>query len=688
MATQYRTSATGADIDKLPNLIKKSAELDAEITATNEKIQQHEERIDAIEQSGGGSGGSGSVVVVNPILTSGTKVAEITINGSKKSIFAPTSNGGSAEGYKWIQLGYLREPVRKFMAWCHNFVWDDDLGCAVGIVISGTASHSNKAPYHRVFVYPNGYMSEYEEVAVNYPNAENNDCGYIDGMIRNDDGTYMMIDYYHRVFRSADKCLTWDYVGSANVDNDSLFGLTKLSNGTFLGGNGLGKESKVYRSTDGINWTAVSIATNLLTPSQVYPDTGWTPFEPFFIEGDNGKVIMYARASTNAFLTGSTDAHMRKEPAVYSVSNDYGQTWSAWKWSESIVDMTNNNGKYAEVDGACHLVFGSRFENNLKMYYSHATVEDALADRWSDPVLIDEGHWGDNASFHCDGGYPSVWVDHQKNVYAIYYDSDGSGSPDGASYRLLTSNPYAQHRAVSNEGKGSLNVAYTQKAVDLLISKLQNQINDIILEIGGEVEDVLDGSHPVSSGMLAWYEVNADSKNPITPKVGSIEQYAITRKDNASYSGKTEPSDFANGLSKMAFALDDLASIGVGENFSVEFTGKFIYVWLIDGRYSYTGANAAKKALNHYKGGTNYTSYINHVVINFSNSGYTMYFDGEEAQTGTDTIASMGVNSISIGGNNAWLNNIMVYDHCLSSEEMQNNLAYARSVVDFSVAMS
>lgn len=81
---EYRLNISGAEVesrlDRVPQLIN--------------EVENHEERITVLE-AGGGGGGTGSVVVVNPILTSGTKIAEISVNGSKKNLYAP--NGGSGE---------------------------------------------------------------------------------------------------------------------------------------------------------------------------------------------------------------------------------------------------------------------------------------------------------------------------------------------------------------------------------------------------------------------------------------------------------------------------------------------------------------------------------------------------------------------------------------------------------------
>ena len=68
--------------------------------------------------------------------------------------------------YKWVANGYMRDHVKPFQGWAQNVVWDPDLGCAIGVVISGIASHESEQPWHRVTIDKTGYMSQYEEITV------------------------------------------------------------------------------------------------------------------------------------------------------------------------------------------------------------------------------------------------------------------------------------------------------------------------------------------------------------------------------------------------------------------------------------------------------------------------------------------------------------------------------------------
>lgn len=57
-----------------------------------------------ISSTGGGGGGGGSTVVVTPILTSGTPIATISVDGSSTTLYAP-SGGGGGSSVSWGTSG-------------------------------------------------------------------------------------------------------------------------------------------------------------------------------------------------------------------------------------------------------------------------------------------------------------------------------------------------------------------------------------------------------------------------------------------------------------------------------------------------------------------------------------------------------------------------------------------------------
>ena len=432
------------------------------------------------------------------------------------------SGGGNADlSYKWVSRGYMRDQVREFQGWAHCIRYDPELGKAVGIVISGEGSHSNTAPYYRVEIDPaTGYMSEYEEVTVNYPTGEaNTDCGYVGSFVILPNGTYWMCDYYKRIFTSGDKGYTWDFanritLGRNTTNNDFLFGAIRLSNGYMVAGNGGNSARESYYSTDnGATWNVVAMNSNL--GSQTYPESGFTPFEPFFVECGNGKVIQYARASMNAYLTGSAGARTKKEAAAYSISNDYGKTWSPWEWSSALTDMTACNGRAVVIGDKVHAVYGSRYkaeDNEFHLFYATTNRTDILNDEWESPIIIDVGHWdAETATWAGDCGYPSLFADKNNNLFAVYYDGDGTGSASGANWRLCVGTPAAAQISPIHSGSGSYNVGYSQSAVDaLLLAQKQffmEQIAAVYAAIGQlpPVTD-LDGSMYVTDGLVASWD--------------------------------------------------------------------------------------------------------------------------------------------------------------------------------------
>lgn len=78
-------------IEDLANIANNSVEYASQLTTTAKTI------IGAINELVAGGGGGGSSVSWSQIVSSGTKIAEITINGTTTNVYAPTSGGGYTE---------------------------------------------------------------------------------------------------------------------------------------------------------------------------------------------------------------------------------------------------------------------------------------------------------------------------------------------------------------------------------------------------------------------------------------------------------------------------------------------------------------------------------------------------------------------------------------------------------------
>ena len=635
-----------------------------------------------------------------------------TINGAAPdesgNVEIAVSDSSADVGYKWAPRGYMRKQVRDFQGWAHCVQYDPELGRAVGMVISGTGSHSNTAPYYRVEIDPaTGYMSEYVEVVVNYPDgAAYTDCGYIGSFVIKPDGTYWMCDYYKKIFTSSDKGYTWDYVGNITLgrttfNNDFLFGAIRLSNGYMVAGNGGNPAAETYYSTDdGVTWNVVAMNCSGLG-QQVYPEGGYTPFEPFFVDCGNGKVIQYARASMNAYKTYAEGGYTVQEAAVYSISEDYGVTWTPWAWSTALIDMTANNGKAVVIGDKVHAVYGSRYgaeDNDFHLFYATTTLTDILEDKWEDPVVIEVGHWDvETATNPHDCGYPSLFADANNNLFAVYYDSDGTGTSYGANWRLcIGTQAAAQVAPVTSEGKGSTVVGYTQSAVDKLIQSLLSKINDLYLKIGELPEQgELDGSLPVLDGLVAWFEPGDSTQYEadgytIKSKVGDYTAYSVT-SGSQSYFTPTAPSEFNGNMIKGGIAFQDdlsLADYGITDGLAMEFVldmwDNQMHCLLIEHKDSSFNAINTSILSHNNSFGSDYVKVAVHVVYVITTEATKIYVNGSYAVDGTTFTAEQIASAHPLcRAFNGAIGGVRLYNRALTADEIKNNYKYASTLTTF-----
>lgn len=614
--------------------------------------------------------------------------------------------------YKWNALGYMRYHVRDFQGWAQNVVFDPDLNCAVGIINSGNGSHTNAQPWYRVTIDNSGYMSPYQEIKVYDTDGITEITptgGYMGTTQRLSDGTYMCIDIKQTIYTSTDKLVTLKkervYNFTSNTDA-SMFSLTELSNGRLIIGHGGQVNGFWYSDNDGVSWTNV-VPNNAGLGNQHYPEGYYKPFEPCFIECGNGKIIAYARKSNGAYTT-STTPYTQLEPAVYSVSTDYGTTWTAWQNSTSIVDMTSNNGKCVIIDGIVHFVYGSRYDAtdaDFKLYYTYAKLDDAYNDDWATPVVIDVGHWTSAATAIHDCGYPSLWKDKNNNLYSVYYDSDGTGSPFGANWRLCTGSPVERMPAVYNGGSGSYNVAYTQKAVDDKLANLITQINALWIAIGELPDDPTDydGTSPIYSNLVAWFDVTDTGKwdnYTATSLVGEVT--AIGRASMIYFpSAAKAPTAFNNGFANIgSLHVQKSLSELVGSEataFTIEY---LIYcnannpILFVRDRAG-TGGTGNDNIYSRQgtKVGSTYLSdpprTPHHLVAVFTSGSIAWYKDGSYAQTDTttatfsDILAGYVISNAHNSDSGACVGDLRIYSRALTADEIRNNYLYTTHETDY-----
>lgn len=619
--------------------------------------------------------------------------------------------------YRWCAAGYMRTNVRTFQGWTHNVVWEPDLGKAVGIVISSNAAHEYAKPWYRVTIDPSGYMSEYEAVTLYDTDGTTeytSTAYYMGSLCRLSDGRYIAIDSGHDIYISSDYCQTFVRQQTYAFDGTgSMFGLRQLSNGRLIVGFGGNRNGFYYSDDVGETWTATS-ADNSGLGQQAYPSGAFKPFEPCFIDCGNGKVACFARKSTSAYTSGGTLAesvYKHLEPAVYSVSTDYGATWSAWVDSQTIIDMTASNAKVCIIDGTVHMVFTSRLthaDGNLRVFYTYASIEDAYADNWATPVMIDVGHWNESTAANShDGGYPSVWTDGIGNLFAVYYDGDGSGTAAGANWRLCIGAPVVKKPAVS-DGSGAFNVSYPQKAVDLKIASIMTKINELYMLIGElpPAPDSYDGSSLVTDGLEAFFDMTSQSKwdgSLITSMVGEL-----TARSKGSTPGgvigssNMAPTAFNNGFANIGslYFTKTIAEI-VGSSvtaFTVE------YICYITGNSTtfftktttvVNTSNANNPNVYSGKSGNALFSSVSvphHVCAVFESGKVTWYVNGTKKVTETtqvafaDILASYPLPNAHQTTSGSALGDVRFYSKALSDDEIRNNFLYTQAKVDYTQA--
>lgn len=665
----------------------------------------------AMENGGGSSSGNEYELPVAGAELGGVKNGGNVVINEDGTMTAPesTTGGTSAEvGYKWAARGYMREHVREFQGWAHCVRFDPDLGKAVGLVLSGTGSHSNTAPYYRVEIDPaTGYMSDYVEVVMNYPEgSENTDCGYIGSFVIKPDGTYWICDYYKRIFTSSDKGYTWDYVSSITLgrdtfDNDFLFGAIRLSNGYMVAGNGGNPAAETYYSTDdGVTWNVVTMDRSGLG-QQVYPDGNYIPFEPFFVDCGDGKVIQYARASMNAYKTYADGSCTVKEAACYSISEDYGLTWTAWQWSDAITDMTACNGRAVVIGDKVHAVYGSRYhaeDNHFHLFYAATTLTDILNDKWETPSVVEVGHWdSETATNDHDCGYPSLFADGNNNLFAVYYDSDGTGSAFGANWRLcIGTQAAAQVAPVTNEGTGSTVVGYTQLAVDKLIQGLLSKINDLYLKLGEVPESSGDGTFPITDGLVEWFEPGDESQwadKVVNSKIssGHTAQGLSNNGATAIYTANlTAPTEFAGNMCAGGILFDATAAeYGVVDALTMEFVMDMadnqVHVLLLQSPIKTSGSNTGVYTHNNnFNDGNGYIKTACHMAVVFTLDATKVYRDGVlretlDALTAEQFAAAHPICRACYGA----VGGVRMYNRALTEDEIRNNYKYASTLTAF-----
>ena len=677
----------------------------------------------------------------HPEATTTVQDGSITIAKLASDVVEAIEDGGKTPPVQWIAQGLMRDAKLTFQGWAHCIRYDAELGKAIGIVMGSGSAHGTSLPLYRVTIDDNGYMSDYEAITfydtdgtTPYTLSE----GYLTCLCRLTDGSYItqcQTDITG-LFKSTDKCKTFTrFAISGLASACQLFGMVQLTTGRIIAKcNGRAANASTFAYSDnlGVTWTETSPLnlSGLGTPP--HSSESYQFGEPNIIEFSDGKLLAIGRASNNAkSSTGGVRAH--KEGAVISYSNDHGGTWSTPVWSTTITDMTACNASSCFANGVYHVALSTRYTYTADptgtrrysaMLYHWAKEEDAKADNWSTAVVIDYGHWTAEATTPTDSGYPSIWLDKANNMHVVWYDGDGSGSANGANWRLATAN-IANNYDLQNEGSGSYVVGYSQKQVEALLLAqkryLMQNIVDLYEKIGELPPDSgdYDGSLYITDGLTHYFipadattwqtAVGGDKKYYMTPKYSTSEGMYLraqsstsdftlnTANDKWSLSGTKYILRLATESNLAAGTYNGVALTSVGINSSIGFTiegsgwvyGKN-YTGFANIGYSWDNSAALPIVSNGAiarQDGTNpiVGAGYNHIAKVISPTGAKAYVNGVLANEVTYNEGDYDIVKAAIvthhNDNFIYLSTLRYYAKALSAEEVYNNYLYDMNLI-------
>ena len=129
------------------NLTKPSYSENADISVINSNMDIIDSKMKEIEDKAG-TGGGGSSVSWNQIQTTGSKIAEVTIDGATTEVYAPSESGGggSDSSVELTQAEYDALPESKNSDGKNYYIYDSDITVtAEEVGFDGSASGSTAA---------------------------------------------------------------------------------------------------------------------------------------------------------------------------------------------------------------------------------------------------------------------------------------------------------------------------------------------------------------------------------------------------------------------------------------------------------------------------------------------------------------------------------------------------------------
>ncbi len=475
----------GAEPDATLTQPGKAADAKATGDALNklkEADDAQDERLTALEQGGGGTGGT---VKISPRMSNIIKAG---------TVFE------KPEG-----LPYCGWPF-------NNVQYDPDINSIVFLINAAEKHGDNgKNVLHMGVMNLETYDVTIKEIG----NPDTLGHGfYTMGFCINSAGEYLYVDAQSATLgKSVDKGVTWTETDISAYSNwpESL---TQLSNGRYLFWSDGSNKGVWYSDNDCETWTQATMS--------------GAKFEGDFMELPDGVVMCFMRKSTNGTDNGAWSGTKIKEPIVISISRDYGATWSAATDSVTLLEgCANIASAFYHADEDLVEVFTSPrypFGDTYGAVFQYiATREDALNDKFGEPkvVLYSKAH------AYQDFGHIGGCFDNLGNLHLMYYDGDGDAS-GAVNYHYLKASRGQATLPLVNDNSQSVFLPYSGNKVEGSIFDVYAYIrkvrNELLIKIG-EMPDSGDSENPtywITDGLIAQFDFSEDNFDSATSSFSVI----------------------------------------------------------------------------------------------------------------------------------------------------------------------